>query len=143
MVGGDTLLAIGLRYGLPWERIAEANGLNERSLLQIGQAIHIPGSGVAAAPPIPEVETEEYTVQPNDTLYSIAAKRGMYWDEVAVVNGFGEQTVLQIGQVIQVPVVEEESHCLKPTSSLIPVRRDEVGPVTRRSARKQISLTIH
>jgi LysM repeat protein len=123
--GGDTLLAIGLRYGLPWERIAEANGLNERSLLQIGQALHIPGSGIAA-PPVPEVKTEDYTVQPNDTLFTIAAKRGMYWDEVAVVNGFSEQTVLQIGQVIQVPFVEEEP---EPTR-LIDMRRDGVGPVT-------------
>lgn len=105
---GDTLLAIGLRYGLPWETVAAANGLNERSILQIGQSIRIPGSGAPAAPPVPDVETEEYVVQPNDTLYSIAARRGLFWDDVAVVNGFGEQTVLQIGQVIKVPVVEEE-----------------------------------
>jgi LysM repeat protein len=104
--GGDTLLAIGLRYGLPWERIANANGLTERSLLQIGQAVHIPGSGTPAAPK-PKVKTEDYTVQPNDTLWTIAAQRDMYWDDVADVNGFDEQTVLQIGQVIQVPVVEK------------------------------------
>jgi LysM repeat protein len=122
--GGDTLLAIGLRYGLPWERIAQANGLDERSLLQIGQTILIPGSGTPAAPP-PEVKTEDYVIQPNDTLYSIAAKRGMYWDDVASVNGFNEQTLLQIGQVIQVPVVEEQA----PPTPLVELRRDGVGPV--------------
>lgn len=104
---GDTLLAIGLRYGLPWESIAGVNGLDERSLLQIGQVIRIPGTEPVAPPP-PDVKTEEYVVQPGDTLFRIAARRGMYWDEVAAVNGFGEHTVLQIGQVIKVPVVEEE-----------------------------------
>ena len=127
--GGDTLLAIGLRYGLPWERIAEANGLNETSLLQIGQVLRVPGSGTPAGPPPPPVETEPYTVQPNDTLFTIAARRGMYWDEVAAVNdGFGEQTVLQIGQVIQVPVVEEPA--VVETVPLVNIRQAPVGPVT-------------
>ena len=125
--GGDTLLAIGLRYGLPWERIAEANGLDEHSLLQIGQTVRIPGNGAPAAPPPPEVETEDYTVQPNDTLYTIAARRDLYWDDVAVVNGFGENTILQIGQVIQVPVVEEEE---VPAPAIVLVNARQGGPVT-------------
>ncbi len=106
--GGDTLLAIGLRYGLPWERIAEANGLSETSLLQIGQVLRIPGSDpvIPAAPPPPPVPTEPYTVSAGDTLFSIAAKRGLTWQEVAAVNGFSERTILQIGQEIKVPVVE-------------------------------------
>ena len=138
--GGDTLLAIGLRYGLPWERIAEANGLNEGSLLQIGQSIRIPGSGNAAVLPMPDVETEEYIIQPNDTLFSIAAQRGMMWEDVAAVNGFGEHTILQIGQVIKVPVVEETlaEGSVEPTNVettlLIDTRRDTVGPVMAEQA---------
>lgn len=106
---GDTLLAVGLRYGLPWERIAEANGLSETSILQIGQVVRIPGSGEAATPAAPAalpVATEPYTVQAGDTLFSIALARGLIWQEVAAVNGFGAHTVLQIDQVIQVPQVE-------------------------------------
>ncbi len=101
--GGDTLLAIGLRYGLPWERIADANALTERSLLQIGQVVHIPGSGVAAPAAKPAVETELYQVIAGDTLIGIANRRGVTWQEVAAVNGFGEDTILQIAQIIFVP----------------------------------------
>jgi LysM repeat protein len=132
---GDTLLAIGLRYGLPWERLADANGLNERSLLQIGQTVRIPGSGSPAEPPAPDVKTEDYTVQANDTLFSIAAHRGMYWDEVAAVNGFGEHSVLQIGQVIKVPVVEEEV----PLEGTPLVYTRQVGPVTAEVAEADFS----
>lgn len=104
--GGDTLLAIGLRYGLPWERLAEANGLSETSLLQIGQVIRIPGSGPVVPAVPPPVPTEPYQVSAGDTLVSIAAKRGLTWQEVAAVNGFNERTILQIGQEIKVPIVE-------------------------------------
>ena len=108
VAGGDTLLAIGLRYGVTWERLAAVNGLTDTSLLQIGQTLRIPGSNsstttAAQAIPMPPVETEPYAVQPGDTLFSIAAKRGMTWEEIADVNGFGENTLLQIDQVIDIP----------------------------------------
>jgi len=51
----------------------------------------------------------------------------MFWDEVAALNGFGEETVLQIGQVIQVPVIEEE--VVPEATLLVDARRNEVGPV--------------
>jgi LysM repeat protein len=103
---GDTLLMIALRYGLVWQDIAAANGLGDRSLLQIGQVIRLPGEGgtepAAAAPAVP-VETTPYTVTAGDTLFSIAAHAGVTWQEVAAANGFDENDLLQIDQVIQVP----------------------------------------
>ena len=137
--GGDTLLAIGLRYGLPWESIAAANGLNEQSLLQIGQSLRIPGDGGAVAPAEVNVPTENYVVQPNDTLFSIGAQRGLYWEDVAAVNGFGEFTVLQIGQVIQVPIVEQpEAAVALKTTPIVPARGDAVGPITPEQSPQEI-----
>lgn len=106
---GDTLLAIGLRYGMPWEDVAAANGLNETSLLQIGQVLRIPGSGEAAAAavaPVPDVPTQPYIVQSGETLFSIANKRGLTWQELAALNQMGEHSVLQINQEIKVPADE-------------------------------------
>jgi uncharacterized protein YkwD/murein DD-endopeptidase MepM/ murein hydrolase activator NlpD len=112
---GDTLLAIALRHGMQWETIAGANGLGEASVLQIGNVIRLPGAnessmgiGGPAAESAPTAPTVDYTVAEGDTLFSIAARRGLTWQQVASANGFGERTVLQIGQVIQVPDVKIE-----------------------------------
>jgi len=46
---GDTLFTIGLKFNLPWTKIAEANGLTENSVIKEGQILKIPlgnsGSG--------------------------------------------------------------------------------------------------
>lgn len=40
---GDTLFAIGLKFNIPWIKIAEANGLTEDSVIEVGQVLKIPG----------------------------------------------------------------------------------------------------
>jgi LysM repeat protein len=40
---GDTLGTIAARYGLTWQQIATANGLDAYSILEIGQVIRLPG----------------------------------------------------------------------------------------------------
>jgi len=47
---GDTLSSIALRYGITWQALAAANGLNSRSVLLVGQELVIPLPGAAAAP---------------------------------------------------------------------------------------------
>jgi LysM repeat protein len=39
---GDTLQAIGARYGVPWQAIAAANGLPLDTVLQLDQRLVIP-----------------------------------------------------------------------------------------------------
>jgi LysM repeat protein len=106
---GDTLMAVAFRYGIDWTEVAAVNKLVESSLLQIGQVIRLPdeagATAVQAAPVVaaPPLETVPYTVAEGDTLFAIAARKGVTWQEVAAVNGFGENAVLQIGQEIKVP----------------------------------------
>jgi LysM repeat protein len=47
---GDTLSAIGLRFGVPWQDIATANGIKS-SLIYAGQALLIPGTSTGVTPP--------------------------------------------------------------------------------------------
>ena len=93
-----------------WTVVATANGLGEHSLLQIGQTVRIPGSGEAPSATgtggLAARNGEPYTVQAGETLFSIAARNGLTWQELAAFNGMGEGDVLQIAQVIQLPVAE-------------------------------------
>lgn len=108
---GDTLLVIGLRHGLDWETLAEANGLTGHSILSIGQVIHIPGDGAVGSAEqsgtssdyASSTYTGVYTIQAGDTLGVVAAKYAITWEELASINGLGEWSVLQIGQQIKVP----------------------------------------
>ena len=55
MEAGDTLYSIAVRNALTWQELADANGLTETSILQIGQELVIPGAAAGE----PEEETEE------------------------------------------------------------------------------------
>jgi hypothetical protein len=53
VVRGDTLFSIGLRFGLPWPQIAQANGIFYPPYTQAGQCLVIPGLGSTLPQPIP------------------------------------------------------------------------------------------
>lgn len=105
--GGDTLSGIAVRYDIGWEALAAANGLGEYSVLQVGQALYIPGAGA----PSPAANTggltmtpgPEYMVQRGDTLISIALRHDITWQALAFANGLSENAVLQVGQLLRVP----------------------------------------
>lgn len=105
---GDTLMAIGLRYGIEWQDIAVANNLGEFDILSIGQTLHIPGIASPAGTAPAAVEGRLYTVRAGDTLIAIASRHAISWESIASANRLGEYTILQIGMQIRLPGVPEE-----------------------------------
>lgn len=106
---GDTLMAIGLRFGIEWQDIAVANSLGEYDILNIGRKLHIPGiatADTAATADVPEGGLL-YTVQSGDTLSGIASRYKIGWSDIAAANKLGEYTILQIGMQIRLPGVPE------------------------------------
>jgi len=102
VVPGDTLLGIALRFGMEWQTLAGANGLGERSLLQIGDVLTIPsGTETTAEEPVSAART--HTVQAGETVWVIATRYSVDWRALLQKNGLGEQTLLQIGQVLVLP----------------------------------------
>lgn len=128
---GDTLLEIAIRHGYDYAEIADVNGLDVNTLLQIGQTLYIPGSDAGdesfdiggVGGPIATV-TEPYTIQAGDTLVSIANRHGLTWRQLAAQNGLGEYTILSIGQIIQLPV-EEKATIEEPVASEDPLPVEE------------------
>jgi uncharacterized protein YkwD/LysM repeat protein len=67
-----------------------------------------------------------YTVESGDTLFSIAGRFGMTWQDLAALNGFGEQDYLQIGQVMWVPK-PGAAPVIKPNESVTQVAAANAG----------------
>lgn len=122
---GDTLGTIGARYGLTWQQIAAANGLEAYSILEIGQVIRLPGvQGAASSAPVvaptatpPSVATSAsapaaaptagatggYVVQAGDTLWSIAVRNNTTWQALAAANSLNENDFIRVGQTLVIP----------------------------------------
>ncbi|MFC4871412.1 LysM peptidoglycan-binding domain-containing protein [Negadavirga shengliensis] len=54
-------------------------------------------SGPAASPP-PRQNSEEYLVQPGDTLYAISRKHGITIDQLKTWNNLGDDHIIKVGQ---------------------------------------------
>ncbi len=109
---GDTLFAIASRFGVSVDEIVQLNGLADPNYLYIGQELRIPGEGsvVAAAAPVQaapaqqtQTASQEYVVQPGDTLSAIAGRFGTTVDAIARLNGIADPNFISVGQVLRIP----------------------------------------
>lgn len=90
---GDSLWLIAARYGTTVNAIKQANGLTS-DILQIGQVLRIPAS---------QSPYVEYTVRAGDTLWELSRRYGTTVEAIMQANGL-TGTVLQIGQVLRIPI---------------------------------------
>ncbi|MBX3012525.1 MAG: LysM peptidoglycan-binding domain-containing protein [Caldilineaceae bacterium] len=67
-----------------------------------------------------------YTIQSGDTLLSIALRYGVEWPVIAAANGLTEFSLLQIGQVIRLPGINE----IIPVSQVTTVAAQEAESVS-------------
>jgi len=156
---GDTLLSIGLRYGVEWPVIATANGLSEFSLLQIGHVIRLPGVNNIGGPVTDnanavnnesssgaseeeattgDVFVRRYTVQPGDTLVVIASIYGLSWQEVAAENGLGEYSVISVGKEIRIPGAVKRADT--PATEETPVEETQANVATSAATNKSAAV---
>ncbi len=94
---GDTLYSIGLKFGISWVQIAEANGIVNPNQIYAGQVLKIP-----AAQPGP---TPNFThlVQYGETLYTISIHYGVPWQAIATANQIPAPYIVYAGQTIIIP----------------------------------------
>jgi LysM repeat protein len=126
---GENLFRIGLKYGVAWQAIQQANGLNG-IYIYVGQQLIIPVEGQApavpdavtavpppptpappepapVAPPAPAVQS--YTVQPGDTLFRIATRFGLEWQALAAANNLGNPGMIYAGQTLTIPAAGQSA----------------------------------
>ena len=105
---GDTIGEIAERYGVSAERLMQANGIKDPTLVQIGQRLVIPGRGGAAARSSSGGGSRataggRYTVQSGETLGEIAERFNTSVNRLMQLNGISDPTQLQAGSRIVVP----------------------------------------
>ena len=110
---GDTLMGIAYRFGLDWQDIVLANNMGENDLLQIGQVVRLPipngvGGPVAAVSANVVAGKQVHVVRTGETLWTIAARYKIAWEDIAAVNGLGEYDLLQIGEELKLPASLDE-----------------------------------
>jgi len=94
---GDNLFRIGLKYGISWVQIAEANGITNPNQIYVGQVLKIPATQPGPQPNFTHV------VQPGETMYSISVKYGVPWQTVAAANNIGAPYTVYVGQTLVIP----------------------------------------
>ena len=114
------MLGIALRFGLDWQDIALANNLSQDHILQIGQGLRLPSRGgvggpVSSEPVLATAGKQTHRVRPGETLWTVAARYGVAWEEIAAVNGLGETDFLQIDQELRLPASLDEPEPTMPT----------------------------
>ena len=95
----DNLFRIALRFNTTVEAIAEANGIANPRLIQVGQTLTVPAAGGQQPP----AGGTTYVVQPGDNLFRIALRYNMSHQRLAEYNGITNPSNIFVGQVIQIP----------------------------------------
>ncbi len=123
---GDTPDSIAAQFGITWQELLAANGIDDPTKLQIGQVLKIPGQTATptaspgldgtAAPsgtgvgdqtetPSPTGEMVEYTVVAGGTASALAESDGITPAELAAATNptVDELRFLNVGQVLKIP----------------------------------------
>ncbi|MGI5862173.1 MAG: LysM peptidoglycan-binding domain-containing protein [Myxococcales bacterium] len=105
---GDTLSAIGARFGISYQALAAMNGIADPNRIFVGQVLQIPSGGgyIPEAPAAPPSPGGKYIVQPGDTLSAIGARFGVSWSDIAAANGIANPNRIYPGQALTIPGVD-------------------------------------
>ncbi len=91
---GDTLYSIARANGISLDELMLRNNISDPTKLQVGVTLQITA---------PTNNMRQYTVQKNDTLWSIAQAHNVTVQDILTANNMRSETILQIGSVLHIP----------------------------------------
>ena len=123
---GESLWSISAANNLTTRTVAVFNGLDETTVLTVGQSIQVPtvaegaaalanagiatGSTTSTTPSTTTTTTSgTHTVQTGESLWSIASANGLSVSTLAAYNGLAEDAILYTGETLQVPAATSTS----------------------------------
>lgn len=98
---GETVSGLASRYDSSVTAIIDANNLNSRGLIIIGQTLTIPTSSPSGD--AGDSASGTYKVTDGDTVWSIARRHGTTVSAIIGANGLDSRALIRPGQVLTVP----------------------------------------
>jgi LysM repeat protein len=132
---GETVYSISRSYHISPEELMRYNKIADASKLQAGARLSIPQANTAVTTNTPTVASQtysQYTVQPNDTLYSLAIAYRVTLQALRDLNGFSQNYVLKAGEKIKIPK----------TDSIVSVPPIPDNPVPRKAANSSLRWPV-
>ncbi|MCB9451724.1 MAG: LysM peptidoglycan-binding domain-containing protein [Anaerolineaceae bacterium] len=111
---GENLFRIALGYGMTTEELAQLNGIVDPSNIQVGQRLLVPVAGTITIAP------QTHTVQPGETLQSIAALYGLTVEDLAAYSNLVDVNTIFVGQILTIT----------PPTETVPVTPEVVAETT-------------
>jgi len=103
VVEGDTLGSLASRHGVPVSFLQGVNGLDGSAVLNVGDALYVPGGDVQPLRSgLVKSATSVHVVRQGDTLWGISRRYHMTVTELAKANGISTKATLRIGQRLSV-----------------------------------------
>ena len=104
---GDSVWAIAASHGVSTDALVAVNELRPDALIFPGEILAIPNgtevTEVTARPVAAPAPSSTHTVEAGDTLSEIADRWGVSIGELADANNIGSISLIQIGQVLDIP----------------------------------------
>lgn len=101
---GDTYWIISEKYKVNFKELLAYNGANEYTWLSIGQKVKIPNGGTVQSSQKPYITYIYHKVQQGDDFWKLSLKYGIPMHELIKANGMNEQTMLNVGDTLKIPV---------------------------------------
>jgi len=119
---GDSLTVIAKRYGVSFQTMAEANGLDWRRPLLIGVVLRVPSARFAT-----KRAAEVYLVRVGDTLSGIALRYHVSLARLATANRIDPAGVLLAGARLRIPGATAARFSLAHVVESSPYRSGAIG----------------
>jgi len=100
---GETVYSISRQYNVSQDALMRQNSISDPSKLFVGMKLVIPDISPTPASAPSAAAFFEYTVQPNETLYSIARSQGVLVQSLCDINKFTNNYKVKAGEKIKIP----------------------------------------
>ena len=95
---GDTLSAIAAAHSTSYEVLAQVNGISNPNEIYVGQTLKFTAPTRTTSVTTTSAKRGAYTVTAGDTLYEIAQKVGVNWQQLAQTNHISQPYTIYVGQ---------------------------------------------